>query len=535
MAVDCHIKATLATRRLTAASRLTNQSCINVLEPPAKKAKYVSGTKRTTRTMPLPQTPSQSMNSQTAHLYNPPSAGTSATTSTVSNLAPGRPKKAQLPKELIEDGGTDDVWSIARPSILLALPLLIDTHKELDSSTMDFSPQGPIVSIAYQRLCDWRHNIGSTAVAIIISFMQCADNDREIRDMADMLLDNLSFLYEDLDASSPKKAFRSNFLLQLLNAAHLQCVEGAMKSVVANALSLHGYCGIIGLCGAALERALRMASEGHITHKMVQALEGKNAIPKVPVKVNEQSGKESNMSYAFSDQNWGVATRSLTERVKKCTPDQITAIVNAARETIMTLSSGPKDETIGSSSTRNPNGLGTVNPNMQSDAQPSIPCLSVGRSNLIPSASIYSLPPSTDSFLGFSAGRPDLIPSASPLKPPPTDPKGWSSVFCEGDDFIRRMLGRTLGVPASHIHDVLEDQADHSRYIYSYKNPALPNSEVVFLFGRSGDETYRVESPCTQKELRDLLQYKDWNQRIVVKDLGDLFNDVPFSYLYYSD
>ncbi|KAF8119396.1 hypothetical protein EV363DRAFT_1103259, partial [Boletus edulis] len=130
-------------------------------------------------------------------------------------------QRVLMPTLLLWAGGTDDVWSISRPAIVYALPLMIDSREELDSSTMDFTTQGAIVSVAYQRLCDWRHNVGSTAMAIIMSFLQCADTDDEIRDMADMLLDDFSFLYEDLDASSPKKAFRSNFLLQLLNAAHL--------------------------------------------------------------------------------------------------------------------------------------------------------------------------------------------------------------------------------------------------------------------------------------------------------------------------
>ncbi|KAF8551143.1 hypothetical protein OG21DRAFT_1499315 [Imleria badia] len=122
-----------------------------------------------------------------------------------------------------------------------------------------------------------------------------------------------------------------------------------------------------------------------------------------------------------------------------------------------------------------------------------------------------------------------------PLKPSSTDPEGWSSVFRDGDNFIRCMLGGTLGVPASHIHDVLEDQADHDRYIYSYKNPALPNSEVVFIFYRSGTDILRVESPRTQKELRDLMQHKDWFGRIVLKDIIDFSVEEPFSYLYYSN
>lgn len=101
-------------------------------------------------------------------------------------------------------------------------------------------------------MCDWRHNIASTALAIVISLLQCASNDCEVKDMADILLDSCSFLYEDLDTSSPNKAFRSNFMLQLLNAAHLQYVNGALQSLFAISLPLYTYSGIIGLCGAAV-------------------------------------------------------------------------------------------------------------------------------------------------------------------------------------------------------------------------------------------------------------------------------------------
>ena len=189
-----------------------------------------------------------------------------------------------------------------------------------------------------------------------MSFLQCASSDQEVRDMADMLLESFSFLYADLDASDPKKAFRSNFMLQLLDSAHLQYVNGAMQNVVAICPPLHSYCGIIGLCGAAvrlvntlrpsqtfiaymikLERAISMASEGHITLKMIKAVEGKVGVPKTPIKLNEHSGKESHFAFAFSDQNWGPSTRKLTERVKKRTAGQIVAIVEAAENTPLTL------------------------------------------------------------------------------------------------------------------------------------------------------------------------------------------------------
>lgn len=105
---------------------------------------------------------------------------------------------------------------------------------------------------ANQCLCDWRHNIGSTALAIIMTFLQCASNDREARDMADMLLESCAFLYKDLDTSNPNKAFRCQFMLQLLNMAHLQYISGALRSEIPVSPPLHQYYGVIGLCGAAV-------------------------------------------------------------------------------------------------------------------------------------------------------------------------------------------------------------------------------------------------------------------------------------------
>lgn len=81
-----------------------------------------------------------------------------------------------------------------------------------------------------------------------------------------------------------------------------------------------------------LERALVMVSKGHITLQMIQAFEGKISVPKTPLKMNEHSGKESTMAFAFSEQNWGVATRKLTEQVKKRTIGQISTIIEEARQ-----------------------------------------------------------------------------------------------------------------------------------------------------------------------------------------------------------
>ena len=82
----------------------------------------------------------------------------------MSSPAPKRSKKADLPPELVADGrwqkvliptlllwagGNDDVWSVTHGSIAYALPLIVDYHKALDSSMMDFSWCGPIISMVH--------------------------------------------------------------------------------------------------------------------------------------------------------------------------------------------------------------------------------------------------------------------------------------------------------------------------------------------------------------------------------------------------
>ena len=101
-------------------------------------------------------------------------------------------------------------------------------------------------------ICDWRHNIGSTAIAIMISFLTSADNQQEVKDMADILLESFSFLYEDLNTSDAKKAFCSTFILQLLSTTHLQAINGAVE-FVPGLSPLETFSGVIGLCDAAVK------------------------------------------------------------------------------------------------------------------------------------------------------------------------------------------------------------------------------------------------------------------------------------------
>lgn len=62
-------------------------------------------------------------------------------------MADGRWQRDLMPALLLWAGGNDDVWGVTRGSVAYALPIIVDYHQDLDSSTMDFSWHGPIVSV----------------------------------------------------------------------------------------------------------------------------------------------------------------------------------------------------------------------------------------------------------------------------------------------------------------------------------------------------------------------------------------------------
>ena len=52
-----------------------------------------------------------------------------------------------MPTLILWAGDSDDVWSITQGALAFVLPVIVDTHSALDSLSMDFSMQSPIVSV----------------------------------------------------------------------------------------------------------------------------------------------------------------------------------------------------------------------------------------------------------------------------------------------------------------------------------------------------------------------------------------------------
>ncbi|OAX35368.1 hypothetical protein K503DRAFT_657982, partial [Rhizopogon vinicolor AM-OR11-026] len=69
-----------------------------------------------------------------------------------------------------------------------------------------------------------------------------------------------------------------------------------------------------------LERALNLVADGEINVDEQNSARGGSKTCKTPLKLNKATGKESNSTMAFSELNWGTATRDYYLSIKKRGP-----------------------------------------------------------------------------------------------------------------------------------------------------------------------------------------------------------------------
>ncbi|KIK17696.1 hypothetical protein PISMIDRAFT_14942 [Pisolithus microcarpus 441] len=233
-------------------------------------------------------------------------------------------------------GNQDDVFNITKQDVCHALWEIISVvYPTLKNISSTILPNSPMVA-ASQRLCDWRHGFASTAVAQLGAFF-LNPHDPSPKATAQVLLDHFMFLYEDLDATLPEKAFHSVFMQQLLLGSHLSATKGFVQvsALDTSSLAKHGVVGALSLCGAVLMRSLNLIKSGDIELKALA--NAKDSIPKLamrdvrmPIKFNMASGKDSKTACAFSDQNWGMPTRKFTSTAQRRSITQLQDIVELA-------------------------------------------------------------------------------------------------------------------------------------------------------------------------------------------------------------
>jgi hypothetical protein len=165
---------------------------------------------------------------------------------------------------------------------------------------------------------------------------------------AQVMLENHAYLYEELKSDDPTKVFYLVFIICLLAETHVSTIKGHLDIPLLNTSSLHrdGITGVMGLCGTTvilflppsfvltecsikqIQRALMLLS--HYDCQIEVDSKGKTVV-KPPVTLNKSSGKLSTTAWSFSDQNWGNATRRLTQAAGRRSNLQRLSVMEKAR------------------------------------------------------------------------------------------------------------------------------------------------------------------------------------------------------------
>jgi hypothetical protein len=118
-----------------------------------------------------------------------------------------------------------------------------------------------------QRICSWRSNFGSTAIALVANFLATSkdnedeDDDEDDNDDANFeqtlaaeLLKEWAFLYEDPEVRDPGQIYRSEFMLEMIEATHLNAIAGFLDVPAINTddLQLQGMQAVIAACAASV-------------------------------------------------------------------------------------------------------------------------------------------------------------------------------------------------------------------------------------------------------------------------------------------
>ncbi|KAI6001201.1 hypothetical protein EDD15DRAFT_2158943, partial [Pisolithus albus] len=177
-----------------------------------------------------------------------------------------------LPTLFLWVGDQPNVWSIPEDELVHALQEIIKVVYPTFTAFDDVRPNMPIFSVVGQRLSGWRHSFGSSAIALLDCYLASDPDIDRTEETCDALLRKRAFAYEDLDFSTPGKAFRGAFVLQLLANAHLRtCVGSVDVPVLHLSAKLYRARGAIALSVAAVSFHFTLRSDSNnYTHMTMQ-------------------------------------------------------------------------------------------------------------------------------------------------------------------------------------------------------------------------------------------------------------------------
>ncbi|KAG1888936.1 uncharacterized protein F5891DRAFT_987708 [Suillus fuscotomentosus] len=170
-----------------------------------------------------------------------------------------------------------------------------------------------------------------------VVYSEESDLDYKVTAQGSVFGIDFAFIYEDMENLDPMQAFRSPFMLQLFATAHLHAILGhvevpALKTYV---LSVVGMTGVIGICAASLERAIKRLRVNAIDIDVDTLDLGPAQMKRklrTPKTFNKATGKDSTTENAFSINNWGSVTASYVVAIKAKGDDYMRTTTLTARK-----------------------------------------------------------------------------------------------------------------------------------------------------------------------------------------------------------
>ncbi|KAG1775764.1 hypothetical protein EV702DRAFT_1198963 [Suillus placidus] len=211
-----------------------------------------------------------------------------------------------IPTLIMCIGDQDEVWLLKDAPLCIMLQSIWNA---LFARTIPHTVthDGPVIGIAIQRLSEWRNTIASTAVVVLANFMSSQDDvetDEDRTGLAKTLLHRLAFLYGSIsEEGKGENPFESDLIIQVERALHLIVDKGKNGDV--------------------------------------EVVSGRRAV-KVPQKPNKSMGKESTVSFAFSDANYGAKTRAYMTSIARLREPVIRKIWGHAHEVAAKRCGGPE-------------------------------------------------------------------------------------------------------------------------------------------------------------------------------------------------
>ncbi|KAG1866579.1 hypothetical protein DFJ58DRAFT_724072 [Suillus subalutaceus] len=258
-----------------------------------------------------------------------------------------------LPTVFLWLGAQDELWTITDVKLLHACQEIFKVV--FPNIQYKVVTSGSVFGVVTQRVSEWRSNFGSTALAMVVDFLN-SNRDTSPQTLAKLFLAEFAFLYPDPENIDKAETFRSAFVQELLTTAHLARIIGHadVPALDTNTLADSGITGALGLCAVchipysrpssddvptpsgctsgppypypclqsssplSLERAFTLVADNTIVVDDPKApVTRRKARLKTPKFFNKVTGKEMATEHAFSIAKWGPKTASFIQGANK--------------------------------------------------------------------------------------------------------------------------------------------------------------------------------------------------------------------------